>query len=116
MIEEGGSTDAASDVSMSEAGTDGASITDALGDTGTTDEPRVSQSCYIQRAEAGTGVVTRCAASGQRARGWRVPGFERLCRTRRMRRSRRQGRRMSPGVVTALPIRCPPGSFYQEEP
>src|SRR5437667_297947 len=42
---------------------------DAPGDVGATDEPRISQSCYIQPAEAGAGVTTQCAPVGQVGEG-----------------------------------------------
>ncbi len=67
------SSDAAADGIGKEDATDASTVpdaaSDALLDVGATDEPRISQSCYIQPAEAGAGVATQCAPVGQIGEG-----------------------------------------------
>jgi hypothetical protein len=109
-----GSSEASIEASMSEAASDSSSISDAPGDVGSTDEPRVSQSCYIQRAEAGTGVTTQCGPVGSVAEGGACADSSDCVALNAC--VEIDGRGVCRPVSCALPIICPPGSFYQEEP
>jgi hypothetical protein len=111
--QEGGSTDAASDASMTEASADAASTSDAPDDVGSSDEPRVSQSCYIQRAEAGSGVATQCGPVGSVPEGGECQDSHDCVALNAC--VEIDGKGVCRPVSCALPIICPPGSFYQEE-
>jgi hypothetical protein len=111
---ESGSSDAMNDASASDGAADVTSTSDAPDDVGSSDEPRVSQSCYIQRAEAGNGVTTQCGPVGSVPEGGACQDSSDCVALNAC--VEIDGKAVCRPVSCALPINCPPGSFYQEEP
>jgi len=115
-LPDGTSSGATTDAGAKEDAADGSSTPDAASDapndTGANDEPRVSQSCYIQPAEAGPGVTTLCAPVGQVAEGSACDDSSDCVALDAC--VEVDGKGVCRPVSCALPISCPPGSFYQE--
>jgi hypothetical protein len=109
---ESSSSDATADVSISEASTDEASTSDAPSDAGSTDEPRVSQSCYIGRGDAGPGVTTQCAPVGSVPEGGECQDSSDCVELNACVEVARKG--VCRPVSCALPIICRPGTYYRE--
>jgi hypothetical protein len=110
---EGGFSDATSDASATADAGDESSTSDAPTDVGTTDEPRVTQSCYIQPGEGGAGVTTQCAPAGSVGEGGACEDSSDCVALDAC--VEIDGKGVCRPVSCALPIICPPGSFYQEE-
>jgi hypothetical protein len=93
--------------------TDGSEPFDAPLDMGSTDEPRVSQSCYILPAEAGPGVVTQCAPVGQVGEGGACEDSSDCIGLYGCVDVGDDDKGVCRAVSCALPIICPPGFFYR---
>ena len=101
-----------SDASTTDSGGGLDAATDRAADVGTSDEPRIVQSCYIRPAS--TGVVTECAPVGPGALGSacndsRDCGALLAC-------IEVDQRAVCRAVSCALPAVCPRGTYYQEAP
>jgi len=110
------SSDATTDAGTKEDAADASSTTDAPSDApndmGASDEPRVSQSCYIQPGDGGSGVATLCGPVGQVAECRACDDSSDCVALDACVDVDGQG--VCRPVSCALPISCPPGSFYQE--